>query len=310
MCVGAVAATLVVAAIALLSLPSLEERTTEISHSLSEREYERVPYAFTIPVEASSSSIVMTEPFVPNDVVKHAFEGLQTPTCLRYRAGVVNHHALAADLLAQSAKTLKACRPDLETLVIIAPDHFYRGTHALTSSLVTYRANDELIKTDEALQKELLTDVPNIGQQADVFKKEHGIAALVPFYAHEFDGLNIVPLTVKGRVTDEEAKALVTWIEKTLKRPKTFVLVSADMSHYLSKEQALKNDEKTQRAFAEGDANFFASASDDYLDSGVQVSLMIRALGKTTWHEQGHKISTDYSNDRTNTTSYLMGFWE
>lgn len=302
-CVGALAAALVAAAIALhvFYAPPVEAPTEGPG---------TVPYVF-VPTGESVSTTVMTERFVPHLVVKRAFENAVAPKeCPRYRAGIVNHHALAADLLAQSAKTLKACRPDIESLVIISPDHFYRGTHALTSAPTTYEMQDGLVKTNAVLQDELFESVPNIGQDAEVFKKEHGIAALVPFYAHEFGRLDIVPITVKGRITDNEAKALVAWLEKTLKRPKTFVLISADMSHYLSKEQALKNDERTQRALTESDATFFASASDDYLDSGVQVSLMIRALGKTTWYEQGHKISTDYSNDRTNTTSYLMGFWE
>lgn len=300
----ALAVTLVVAAIA---LRFFHHTSPELNRASSAS----VSYSFSTTENASSGVVVTTESFVPWEVVKRAFTGIVAPTaCKPYRAGIVNHHALASDLLAQSARLLKTCRPDLETLVIIAPDHFYRGTHALTTANVTYRADSLTVTTDEHLQNELLAALPTIGQQSDVFKKEHGIAALVPFYAHELNGVQIVPITVKGHVSETEAKALTDWLEKTLKRPKTFVLISADMSHYLSKEQALANDKKTLQALSQNDAAFFADASDDFTDSGVQLSLMIKALGKTAWHTINHKISTDYTNDRSNTTSYIMGFWE
>ncbi|MFO0764695.1 MAG: AmmeMemoRadiSam system protein B [Patescibacteria group bacterium] len=300
----ALAVTLVVAAIALLFLRRVTPQKTQTITSPT-------AYVFA-PTQATSAGItVATESFVPWDMVKRALAGVTVSApCKAYRAGIVNHHALASDLLAKSAKTLEACRPDLETLVIISPDHFYRGTQALTTAIATYRTDSLTVKTDAVLQQELLEAVPTMGQQPDVFKKEHGIAALVPFYAHEFNDLKIVPITVKGHVSEAEAKSLTDWLEKTLKRPKTFVLISADMSHYLSKEQALANDEKTLRALGQNDAAFFADASDDFTDSGVQIALILKALGRTTWHTVDHKISTDYTNDRSNTTSYIMGFWE
>ncbi len=301
--VGTLAAALVVAAF--VFSPRSKQPVTNNSPVVS------LPYIFESINNTTTGTIILTEPFVGASTVKRAFASASTPIgCPSYRAGIVNHHALAADLLAQSARTLKACRPDIETLVIIAPDHFYRGAQALSTAAPRYRTDTALVETDQILQSDFLATVPNVGWQEDVFAKEHGIAALVPFYAHEFPDMAIVPITVKGRVNESEAQALTEWLQKTLKRPKTFVLVSADMSHYLSKEEALANDEITLRALADGDAEFFASASDDFIDSGVQVSIMLKALEKTRWQLLGQKISTDYTKDRDNTTTYIVGFWE
>ena len=301
--VGTLAAALVVAAF--VFSPRSKQPVTNNALVVS------LPYAFESSQNASTGTIVLTEPFVGATTVKRAFTSASMPLgCPRYRAGIVNHHALAADLLAQSARTLKTCRPDIETLVIIAPDHFYRGAQALSTAAPRYRTDTALVQTNQSLQADFLATVPNVGWQEEVFAKEHGIAALVPFYAHEFSDITIMPITVKGRVNESEAQALTEWLQKTLKRPKTFVLVSADMSHYLSKEQALANDKITLRALTDGDTEFFASASDDFIDSGVQVSIMLKALEKTRWQLLGQKISTDYTNDRNNTTTYIVGFWE
>ena len=90
--VGTLAAALVVAAFALLALPSLKESATDISHSLSEREHKRVaPYAFETAQNATSSAVIVTESFVPAEVVKRAVLGRTHRRPLPIRPPPLNH---------------------------------------------------------------------------------------------------------------------------------------------------------------------------------------------------------------------------
>ncbi|HPF95107.1 MAG TPA: AmmeMemoRadiSam system protein B [bacterium] len=303
--IACITAALVVAVIVMLQfLPQAPKKSASQKQSV-------IPYQFVIDEAIEKPFVVQTKPFVAEDRVRQAFAtNAPLMECYSFRAGIVNHHALAADLIAQSARLLKKCRPDIETIVIISPDHFYRGAHSITTANPSYETSSVTIKTNEILLNQLRQEVPVMGFEQAVFLKEHGIAALIPFYAHEFPDVEILPVTVKGRISEEDADLFIKWLEKVLQDSKTMVLISADMSHYLDKEQALKNDQITLEALDENNATFFATASDDYIDSGVQVSLLLRALKNTTWHLSQQKISTDYTNDQANTTSYITGFWK
>lgn len=106
-------------------------------------------------------------------------------------AGVVNHHILANDLIARFFKTLRAVRPDIETIIILSPDHFSQG-RGLSTHELTYVT----LAGDVAVNKPWVLELEKIGvwdgTDSRAFENEHGIGALAPFIAREFPGVKIV----------------------------------------------------------------------------------------------------------------------
>lgn len=230
--------------------------------------------------------------------------------CKTFRAGVVNHHALASDLLAGFFSTLKRCQPGISHFIILSPDHFSQAHASVATHELAYRANGLEIKADVSSTERLLHALPFAVDQPSMFEREHGVGALIPFLAHEFPHARVTTVAVKSSISVVERGSLATWLKVELKNPDTFVIVSSDMSHYLNERQALANDQATERAFSQNDQAFFASTNDDFSDNGPSIAAALRALGKTKWTLMQESISSAHGGSPGFTTSYLVGFWE
>ncbi len=224
-------------------------------------------------------------------------------------AGVVNHHILAADLMARFFKTLKAARPDIETFVIVSPDHFSRGQGISTNGL-TYvtPAGDAVVRKRWVFQLKK-TGVWD-GTDTRAFEQEHGVGALVPFIVREFPGAKILPIFLRADLKPEQTKKFGEDLAK-LVDDKTFVVISSDMSHYLKEADALRYDAETIRWLQQDEWDKLSSASDKNTDSAPAFDFLSSYFAnyKVNFSLLSHKISTDYGADPNSTTSYILGFW-
>ncbi|MDD5437541.1 MAG: AmmeMemoRadiSam system protein B [Patescibacteria group bacterium] len=227
-------------------------------------------------------------------------------------AGVVNHHVLASDLVARFFKTLKAVRPEIETFVIISPDHFSRGQGVSTQGL-TYvtSAGDAVVRKRWIfeLKKTGIWD----GTDSRVFEEEHGVGALAPFIAREFPGAKILPIFLRADLKPDQAKKFGEDLAK-FSDEKTFVVISSDMSHYLKETDARGHDAETIKWLQRNQWDKLSAATDKNTDSGpafmvLQAYLELKAP-KKDFFLLSHKISTDYGADPNSTTSYIVGFWK
>lgn len=236
----------------------------------------------------------------------------QTTPCSPVRAGLVNHHTLAPELIAGFFAELARCRKPLrtKTIILLSPDHWARGQDGVTVHELPYQVGASLVEVDEAAVQRLQSAVPGVRLDGEAFRGEHGVGALVPFAARVFPSAKIVPIMVRQTTDAQTGAALATWVRDELKHKETIVVVSSDLSHYLPAETALQNDEETRASLRKGDADFFWSATDTHTDNGKSLSILIQALGSTKWRELEHAISSDYGGSRLFTTSYVTGVWE
>ncbi|MFA6100184.1 MAG: AmmeMemoRadiSam system protein B [Patescibacteria group bacterium] len=232
-------------------------------------------------------------------------------------AGVVNHHILSGDLLARFFKTLKAVRPDVETFIILSPDHFSRGQGISTSGL-TYvtPAGDVVVRKRWIFELKKTTSVWD-GTDSRVFEDEHGVGALTPFIAREFPNAKILPIFLRADLKLDQAKIFGEALAK-LADDKTFVIVSSDMSHYLKEADARRHDAETINWLQKNNWSKLETADDKNTDSSVGLAVLHSYLqtlpsskgGRGDFLLLSHKLSSDYGADTKNTTSYIVGFWK
>ncbi len=264
----------------------------------------------------ASLSAIPTVPFMNPTDLKTAFEiaasttRASIPATERPVAGLVNHHNLAAPLLARFARDLHTVLPETEEIVILSPDHFNKGPGLSTHDHPYDTPSGEIeIATDDVsslVQRGIASYSP------ELFKNEHGIGAVVPFLAHEFPNARILPLALRMNRPDATSNLKIA-LREALDRPHTFIVISADMSHYLSGDEAFQHDINTKTWIETCDEQHLWNATDQNLDSGRSVSTLCAALHadhKTpTFHLTAHDLSTNYGGDPKSTTSYLTGFW-
>ncbi|MFA6429935.1 MAG: AmmeMemoRadiSam system protein B [Patescibacteria group bacterium] len=235
----------------------------------------------------------------------------RTVACANIRAGIVNHHGLAADLQTEFFQELRRCKPSARTFIILSPEHFQQAVAPVVTSRRGYLVRGQEVLIEEKAVDRLLQALPFAQEDGEAFTREHGIGAVVPFLSAFFpeEGVRVVPLIIQPRITEEEATTVAAWLRQEMARG-AFVIVSSDMSHYLTETTALKNDETTRQALAESQGAFFWRANDDFTDSGKGIWILQNALKSPQWHELSHGISTQYGQSSSYTTSYITGFWE
>jgi AmmeMemoRadiSam system protein B len=237
---------------------------------------------------------------------------LLEPVCGSWRGGVVNHHFLATDLLATFFAKMSACRPGIDRVIILSPDHYQQARHVGLTQTRGYTAQGATVAIDAEAVSRLVAEVPAIDVRDEPFQTEHGIGALVPFLAKAWPRAALVPVVVKNSMDQSTASRVAAWASDELARdPQTVLIVSSDMSHYLPIAVARARDEETRRAFATGDAAFFWRATDNHTDNGKSLWIAWQALGKgSAWHEFAHGASTDYGGEPGYTTTYVTGAWQ
>src|SRR5687768_15731836 len=209
---------------------------------------------------APASQVVFPDPY--DDIgpfmkgIYGADRGVEPAPHYRIRGAVVPHHLAASVTMASGVKMLSG--QTFKRVLLLAPDHFHRCPTSFctvdSSSTTSFGRVDAAGETLAALRGS-----PFVTEQADLFKTEHGIHAVLPFIAHYFPGVPVTPLVLSQRVPWKASRlALLDLIEKAVDDD-TLLLVSSDFSHYLPLAAAGEQDELTAKALFAGDLEGLAA---------------------------------------------------
>jgi AmmeMemoRadiSam system protein B len=306
------AATLVVAALGMAILrtspsPNFVPIDTKFGTGESGKSDEKAP-SIDSPVLRPIDAMAFVSPRVLDSTVsvkEKVFQGKPV-------AGVVNHHLLAPDLVARFWKSLKAARPDIDRIIILSPDHFSAGRGDISITDRPYATPFGPMETDATFVKSILGQGATTLEDGSLFEYEHGVGALVPFAKREFPEAKIIPIAMRNTLNGIAALEF----GKTLARSaddKTVLVVSSDMSHYLTEAQALKNDATTLQRLQDLKPEFFRQGSDDFLDNRVGMLALSGFLQEkkiqSSFQLMDHSISSRYGGLPAYTTSYITGTW-
>ncbi|WP_375459103.1 AmmeMemoRadiSam system protein B [uncultured Enterovirga sp.] len=220
----------------------------------------------------------------------------------------VPHHLLAADLIARGFWAAQGNRYD--RIVILSPDHFNRSRKPLATSAHDFDTVFGRLATDRDAVGTLVAD-SELFEVSDLFDREHGIAALLPFAKHFFPDAKIVPIAISLRAGRAEWDRATALLEK-LAGPGTLVVQSTDYSHYLPVVASLARDQETLNVIAAEDpAAIERLVSSDHMDSrGAQyVQMSLQASRGSRGTVIASRNSVEYVPHASRTTSYLVSVY-
>ncbi len=230
--------------------------------------------------------------------------------CASLVGGVVNHHALAGDLIGAFFTRVVRCHPRVRTFIVLSPDHYRVGKTPVTLGSLNYTIGANTVFVDTAMLARATSTLTGVAvDDGTVFGNEHGVGALLAYAAPLAPGVRVLPITVDASIQEQDAHTLSTWLAREQARGDVFVIVSSDMSHYLHKEVAYAKDVTTKQMLIDGRDDWFWKATDAYTDNGRGIAVAVRALGDVHWSLWEEGISTDYKGEGGFTTSYLIGGW-
>jgi AmmeMemoRadiSam system protein B len=218
----------------------------------------------------------------------------------------VPHHLLAADLIARGFQAAAGNRYD--RVIIVSPDHFSRSRRPMATTTRDIDTAFGLLSNDRPASEALLA-ADTLFDDSDLFAKEHGIAALLPFVRHFFPGAKIVPIAISYSATRAECDQAVALIEKLI-GPGTLLVQSTDYSHYLSADVARQRDQETLNIIAANDADaVLRLVQPAHMDSRASQYVQMRLqAGVFRSHATviANRNSAQYGGAGARTTSYIV----
>ncbi len=141
-----------------------------------------------------------------------------------------------------------------ETVVILAPSHFFPFRGAAVYREGAFRTPLGDIPIDTAAVDALLAKVPGFVKEApEVFEREHSLEVELPFLQSVLSGFKIVPV-IFGEAALGDLQMMGEGLADVLKDKNALVVVSTDFSHFKRYDAACSLDQRTIDYILDGDA--------------------------------------------------------
>ncbi len=267
------------------------------------------PNALPAPVSYANPYLSL-QPFMEG--IYAADQKITPPTDRTIRGLIVPHHLTADETIASGVKMLEG--QTFSKILLVSPDHFHHCQTLLCTVNGEYATLFGEVDADQETLAVLLGS-PLVTENADLFKTEHGIYAVLPFIAHYFPNVPVTPLVISQDIPWKAKQTELVALLETAIDDQTIVIVSSDFSHYLSLATADEMDARTLDAIMRGDLDAIAD-----LDNADQSDCpnCLWALGsladargfydpEVVLHTNSARILGDLEN--TSTTSHFAIVW-
>ena len=224
-------------------------------------------------------------------------------------AGVIPHHLLAADLIADFFQNLEGA--DYQAVILIGPNHFLLGQSDIITSVYDWHTPYGILEHDSGVLQDLL-EIPGLGinTEEDVIQGEHSINSEVSFIKKTFPQARFMPIILKPGVNQETATKLAEALFGISQNRKILVLASVDFSHYKNSRQAQQDDKVSIAAIS--DFNF-SNVYNIEVDSSPSIYALLKfsELNRASFNMLDNSNSAILAGkpDLASTTSYVTGYF-
>ncbi len=194
------------------------------------------------------------------EAVSYWPKGLSSES-LNIKAGVIPHHLPASPMIANFFSRMS--NQKVGRIFILAPNHDEAGN----CSLLFSESSQDLFS--DFTKQECFSN--------EIIQQEHAIATVVPFIDYYLTDVEVIPILVSNYTPIKDIDSLVEFLNKSTSDEDVFV-ASVDFSHYLSYEEALKNDSETIALMKEKNHESMIMLDHENLDSPESVITLIKLM--------------------------------
>lgn len=188
--------------------------------------------------------------------------------------GVVPHHLTAGHMISGFFKAAAESRPDVETVVIIAPMH-YPSDNTLCTSENDWASPYGRLETDTEITV-LFKDKLGAPADDEMMQYDHSASAHIPFVKYYFPEAKSACLLVSPREDEDFPQKLAELLAEAAEIKSCLFVFSIDFSHYLPPQEADMHDSETLEAVLAGDAGAIEHMTDNNVDSPYCLSAYVR----------------------------------
>lgn len=156
---------------------------------------------------------------------------------------------------------------EYSTVIIISNSHHYHFDGAAVYTEGFFETPLGQVPIDETLAQKLIGENNLIFAGPQYHEEEHSLEVEIPFLQKTLKDFQITPI-ILGDQTTETASALAEALAKHID-PYTLVVISTDLSHYPSYEDAQKADQQVIDSIATNDLEKFSELIETLPQSGI-----------------------------------------
>lgn len=189
-------------------------------------------------------------------------------------------------------------REQYERVLLLGPSHRVplRGMALSSDDAFTTPLGDVAL---DARECEALRDYEGVQEMNTAHAMEHSLEVQLPFLQRLLGDFRLIPLSV-GDVPVQQVAAV---IERYWKDPATLVVISTDLSHFLTLEQAQALDDRTRAAI---EARDYKAIGDDQACGRYPLRGLLKVLED---HNTGiETLAMGTSADTTGDASRVVGY--
>ncbi|GAB4031761.1 MAG: AmmeMemoRadiSam system protein B [Elusimicrobiota bacterium] len=167
---------------------------------------------------------------------------------------------------------------EFDTVLILAPSHYKYSSRAVLFPEKSFSTPLGEIKVDTGLEKKLASVKDIFCESEEAFSQEHAIKTQFPFLTKKFgNSIKVLPILISSDDAKTAEKTALA-IFSAVKKKKTLIVISSDLAHYPSHEDALRINEIMLRAILPMDAGFLKATADFIMKKSV-AGLVTTACG-------------------------------
>jgi len=156
--------------------------------------------------------------------------------------GIIAPHAgfvYSGPIAAVAYSLLKNMKQKPQKIAVFSPSHYYRFSKIATSNQDFFNTPLGNIKLDQSLlSKVIQQNFASLNEE--VFEQEHALEVHLPFLQKVVGSFELLPFIV-GPTDPDELKELISFLVKE----DVFIVISTDLSHFHSYDEANLIDQKT-----------------------------------------------------------------
>lgn len=188
----------------------------------------------------------------------------------------------------------------IKNILLVGPAHFYRGKGAFLADVDYFSTPLGDVSVNKKMARAIAAENKAFHLNNKAHLKEHSLEVQLPFIQKVLPKAKIIPL-VYGDIAPE---VLAAGLQKYLAREDTILIISADLSHYYSYDEARKIDEETARKIAD---NQSVEDHESCGAAGINAALLL--AGENFYRPQMLELvnSGDTGGDKSRVVGY--GAW-
>ena len=189
---------------------------------------------------------------------------------------------------------------NIKNVLLLGPAHFYGGTGVYLSDIDYFATPLGDVAINKQIVKQLAAQNNLFSVNNRAHLNEHSLEVQLPFLQKVLPKAKIVPMLYGNAEFEEVAKALKPYLDKK----NTILIVSADLSHYHSYEQAQELDDQTAQKIIKGEK------IEDHESCGATgINVALNLAKENFYHPQIVELinSGDVSNNQQRVVGY--GSW-